>query len=109
MNIPPSATVKVMINGEEKVGQGTGVGPVDAAANAIEEIVGPIAHLRLRKFDLSALTGGTDALGAVTIAVEDRQKNVFEAGAVHEDIVVASVNAFVQALNKAMHAADQAK
>jgi 2-isopropylmalate synthase len=109
LNIPPSATVKVMINGEEKVGQGTGVGPVDAAANAIEEIVGPIAHLRLRKFDLSALTGGTDALGAVTIAVEDKQKNVFEAGAVHEDIVVASVNAFVQALNKAMYAADQAK
>jgi len=53
------------------------------------------------------LTGGTDALGAVRIAVEDRQKNVFEAGAVHEDIVVASVNAFVQALNKAMYAAEK--
>ncbi len=109
LNVPPSATVKLRINGEEKVGQGTGVGPVDAAANAIEEIVGPIAHLRLQKFDLSALTGGTNALGAVRIAVEDSQKNVFEAGAVHEDIVVASVNAFVQALNKAMYAADKSK
>jgi len=107
LNIPPSATVKLRINGEEKIGQGTGVGPVDAAANAIEEIIGPIAHLRLQKFDLSALTGGTDALGAVRIAVEDSRKNVFEAGAVHEDIVVASVNAFVQALNKAMYAAEK--
>ncbi|MBL7119018.1 2-isopropylmalate synthase [Candidatus Bathyarchaeota archaeon] len=109
LNITPSATVKLKINGEEKIGQGTGVGPVDAAANAIEEIVGPIAHLRLQKFDLSALTGGTNALGVVRIAVEDRQKNVFEAGAVHEDIVVASVNAFVQALNKAMYAAEKSK
>lgn len=109
LNIPPSATVKLRINGEEKIGQGTGVGPVDAAAKAIEEIVGPIANLRLQKFDLSALTGGTDALGAIRISVEDKQKNVFEASAVHEDIVVASVNAFVQALNKAMHAADKSK
>jgi len=109
LNIPPSATVKLKINGEEKIGQGTGVGPVDAAAKAIEEIVGPIANLRLQKFDLSALTGGTDALGAIRISVEDRQKNVFEASAVHEDIVVASVNAFVQALNKAMYAADKSK
>jgi isopropylmalate/homocitrate/citramalate synthase len=109
LNIPPSATVKLRINGEEKVGQGTGVGPVDAAAKAIEEIVGPIANLRLQKFDLSALTGGTDALGAIRISVEDGQKNVFEASAVHEDIVVASVNAFVQALNKAMYAADKSK
>jgi len=102
--ITPSALVRMKMGDAEKVGQGTGVGPFDAAANAIEDIVGPIAHLRLKEYNLKALTGGTDSLGAVKITVEDRRRNSFEAEAIHQDIVMASVNAFVQALNKAMHA-----
>jgi len=102
--ITPSALVRMKVGEFEKVGQGTGVGPFDAAANAIEEIVGPIAHLRLKEYNLKALTGGTDSLGAVKIAVEDRHRNSFEAEAIHQDIVMASVNAFIQALNKAMYA-----
>ncbi|MEM2905384.1 MAG: 2-isopropylmalate synthase [Candidatus Bathyarchaeia archaeon] len=103
VNVTPSATIKLRINGSERIGQGIGVGPVDAAANAIEEVVGPVANLKLKEFNLRALTGGTNSLASVTMTVEDAQRNSFEAGAVHGDIVIASVNAFINALNKAMH------
>jgi len=103
INITPSATIKLRIDDVARVGQGIGVGPVDAAANAIEEVVGPIANLKLKEFNLRALTGGTNSLASVTMTVEDAQRNSFEAGAVHGDIVIASVSALINALNKAMH------
>ncbi|MBS7610489.1 2-isopropylmalate synthase [Candidatus Bathyarchaeota archaeon] len=103
VNVTPSATVKLLIDGVERIGQGIGVGPVDAAAKAIEEIVGPISRLKLKEFNLRALTGGTDSLASVTMTVEDALGNQFEAGAVHGDIVTSSVNALINALNKALH------
>jgi len=51
---------------------------------------------------LEAITGGTDSLASVEIAIRDPEGSNFKARAVDKDIVIASVTAFVDAINKAL-------
>jgi len=97
----PTATVRLKIKGEAKEGSGKGVGPVDAVCNAIRAIIGP--NIKLKEYSLKAITGGTDALADVVIKVEDKNKNIFKAEAVDEDVIMASTKAFIQGINKAMN------
>lgn len=98
--ITPNSTVGLVISGEKKMGAGTGVGPVDAAANAIKSIMGPF--INLKEYSLKAVTGGTNALASVSIKFEDENKNVFVSEAVEPDIIMASVNAIIKGANKAL-------
>jgi len=99
--ITPTATVKLDINNQKKIGAGTGVGPVDAASNAIKSIIGP--SIKLKEYNLKAITGGTDALADVTIKLADKKGNIFSAQALNEDVIMASVEALVKGVNKAMY------
>lgn len=99
--VTPTATVILIINGEKKIGAGTGVGPIDALSQAIRSVVDP--PLNLKKFNLNAITGGTNALADVSIKLEDENKNIFSAGAVNEDIVNASAIAIIEGANKALN------
>ena len=65
----PMATVKMMINGQEVVGTGCGNGPIDAAYNAVAKLTG--TKSQLLRFTISALTGGTDAQGEVTVRLKE--------------------------------------
>ncbi len=94
------SSVVIEINGIKKVGAATGVGAVDAASKAILSIV-PI-EAKLTEYNLKAITGGTDALANVLIRIMDKEKNEYHAEAVHEDIVLASVNALIKGMNKVM-------
>ena len=96
----PTATVGLVIDGEKKVSTGIGVGPVNAATNAIKSIVGPT--MNLKEYSLKAVTGGTDALANVAIKVEDDKGNIFASEAVDEDVIMASVKAILKGANKAM-------
>ena len=99
-NLRPSATVKLAINGITKTGSAEGVGPVDAASKAISAAIG--SSIKLREYNLKAITGGTDALANVSIKVEDSKGNIFFAEAVAEDVIMASVKALVKGANKAL-------
>lgn len=99
-NITPSSTVALIINGEKKVGTGIGVGPVDAASNAIKSVVGPL--VKLKEYNLKAITGGTNALASVSIKVEDDKQNIFLSEAVEPDVIMASVKAIMKGVNKAL-------
>jgi len=96
----PTAKVKLFFEGKQMEGSGEGVGPVDAVSKAITSIAGD--SVKLLEYDLKAITGGTDALADVTVKVQDKNKNVFIAESINEDIVMASTEAFVKALNKAL-------
>lgn len=100
--ITPTASVKIIFDGSKREASSTGVGPVDAVARAIESIVGKEANLSLKEYNLKAITGGTEALADVSITVEDQHKNRFVAHATHEDIIMASVLALIQGINKAL-------
>ncbi|HEY9246523.1 MAG TPA: 2-isopropylmalate synthase [Candidatus Methanoperedens sp.] len=97
--ITPTATVKATVKGKERIGANTGVGPVDAALKTVTGILGDYT-VKLRDFRIEAISGGSDALAEVLIGVEDEKGRVVSARATNEDIVMASVEALVSAINQ---------
>jgi 2-isopropylmalate synthase len=85
------------VNGTEHVFSSVGNGPVDAALNAIIGIL-PV-KIRLTEFNIEAISGGSDAMCHVTIAVEDDHGHIYDASGSGDDIVLASVDALVNAIN----------
>lgn len=96
-DIMPSATIEMEIDGESVRSAGQGNGPVDAIYKTIASITK--TKSRLIKFSVNAITGGTEALGEVTVQLEEDGLTVIGHGA-HTDILVASAKAYVNALNK---------
>jgi 2-isopropylmalate synthase len=93
----PMATVKMMINGQEVVGTGSGNGPIDAAYNAVAKLTG--TKSQLLRFTISALTGGTDAQGEVTVRLKEDDRVALGRGS-DPDIITASAYAYVNGLNR---------
>lgn len=102
-SITPTSTVRLKIrNGDvmEKVASAVGVGPVDASVRAIVKCFKPMSNIKLLNFQLDAITGGTEALGHVTVEIMDLETNIIvKASATHEDIVMSSVLALIKGLN----------
>jgi 2-isopropylmalate synthase len=95
--ITPTATVEMDVDGKSVKQTGTGDGPVDAVYRTIAAITG--TQSKLDAYLVKGITGGTDALGEVTVKVEEAGKKVAGHGA-DTDIIVASAKAYVNALNK---------
>lgn len=93
----PSATVSIRVDGESQKEAAFGDGPVDAAFGAIKKITG--FKGQLTRYVVNAITGGTDAQGSVTVTIEDKGR-VLRATGSHTDIIVASSQAFLSAINK---------
>jgi 2-isopropylmalate synthase len=85
------------VGGKAVKQSGQGDGPVDAVYRTIAAITG--TQSRLDAYLVKGITGGTDALGEVTVKVEEAGKKVAGHGA-DTDIIVASAKAYVNALNK---------
>jgi 2-isopropylmalate synthase len=96
-HVIPTASVKAFVNGNELVCSSTGTGPVDAALKAILGIVP--TKVQLKEFNIEAISGGSDAIGHVNIAVEDEHGHIFSASGSSDDIVLASTEAMVNAIN----------
>jgi 2-isopropylmalate synthase len=96
-HVIPTASVKAIVNGKEHVFSAVGNGPVDAALNAILGITP--TKLQLKEFNIEAISGGSDAMCHVTIAVEDEHGRIFDASGSGDDIVLSSVEAMVNAVN----------
>ncbi len=93
----PMASVRLKINGRTVQGAGYGNGPIDAAYNTIAQLTG--THSELLRFSISALTGGTDAMGEVTVRLRENGLIALGKGA-DPDIITASAKAFVNGLNR---------
>jgi 2-isopropylmalate synthase len=108
---PPTAAVEVRVVGPEvaaELGRAAGAvvsaedsgdGMVDAACGAIRRAVGRDG-VALVSFQVSAVTGGIDALGEVTVTVEVEDGQRFTGRGVSTDIVEASARAYLDALNR---------
>jgi 2-isopropylmalate synthase len=95
--ITPTATVEMLVDGKTVKQTGSGDGPVDAVYRTIAAITG--TKSKLDAYLVKGITGGTDALGEVTVKVEEAGKKVAGHGA-DTDIIIASARAYVNALNK---------
>ena len=102
MNIIPTAVVRLHTDKKDYIASEIGVGPVDAALKAIQKIAGEMANIKIREYRLESITGGSDALAEVSVKVEDKNGNVVSARKAGEDVVVASVQAMMDAINKVM-------
>ncbi len=96
-NTAPTAHV-VVTDADGKIeATGTGDGMIDAAIAAIGEATGVSG--KLGNFQVSSVTGGSDALGAVAITVDAEGRKVTGRG-VATDVVEASARAYLNAVNK---------
>jgi 2-isopropylmalate synthase len=93
----PAASMVLEVAGEEVSASATGGGPVDASFRAIESVANSDAQLQL--YSVNNITSGTDAQGEVTVRLEKSGRIVSGQGA-DTDIVIASTNAYINALNK---------
>jgi len=106
-SVTPTSTVRLKIrnNGDyiEKTASAIGVGPVDASCRAIVKCFEPMSKVKLLEYNIDAVTGGTEALGHVSIELMDLETNqIVKASAAHEDIVMSSVLALIKGLNRIM-------
>lgn len=91
-----SAELTLAIRGEEKSVEATGDGPVDAAFNAVKALFPHQARLKL--YQVSAITAGTDAQATVSVRLEEDGK-IVTGQAADTDTMLASAKAYVNALN----------
>lgn len=95
--MPATAAVVMQVGDEERRHAGFGVGTVDATFNVISRLAD--RKPELEQFAINAITGGTDALGEVTVRLREGKNNAVGRGA-DPDVLVASAKAYIDALNR---------
>lgn len=98
--VSPTATVKLEIDGVDKETSSIGVGAVDAALKAIKHLIQDTMDIELEEYNLEAINGGTDALADVFVISSNRDGNKSTGRAINEDVVMASVLAVLDSINK---------
>jgi 2-isopropylmalate synthase len=79
----------------------TGTGPVDAAFKAIRQQAEGADDVKLLEYTVSSVTAGIDALGEVTVRLQDPQTSRIAFGkAANTDVIVASAQAYINAINR---------
>ena len=94
---PQTADLTLNVDGTDKSVHAKGDGPVDAAFNAVKELFEHSARLQL--YQVHAVTEGTDAQATVTVRMEEEGR-IATGQSADTDTVVASVKAYVNALNR---------
>ena len=103
----PTATVRMKKpDGTLATDAACGDGPVDAIYNTIERVTGIAA--RLTDYEIRAVTGGKDAQGEVSLALDIGGRTVRGRG-VSTDILEGSAKAFVNAVNLYVYEAGKSR
>lgn len=97
--VTPTASVTLLVDEDEFNGTGIGNGPIDAAINAVRNVTGNFGDIRLERFHMKAITGGTNALADVTVRLRRNERYVTSNG-VSGDTVMASVEAILKGMNR---------
>ena len=97
VGVKPVASIGVDIAGERFEGAAVGNGPVDAAINALKTIIK--RQMVLKEFTIQNITKGSNDVGKVHMQVEHDGK-VYYGFSANTDIVAASVEAYIDCINK---------
>lgn len=101
-SVVPTATLGLRVGDELKEEAACGDGPVDAIYKTVDKITG--LNCTLVNYHINAITGGTDALGDVTVKLKCAGKEkVYIGRGVSTDILEASAKAYVNAVNKLIY------
>jgi D-citramalate synthase len=96
--VTATASVRLRLNGKDVWGTAVGVGPVDAAINAVKDAIAEVEPITLEQYNVKAITGGTDAMVEVVVRMRKGNRTVTAMG-VREDIVKASMEAVLSGMN----------
>ena len=97
--IASEANIELLVFGKLYKATASGNGPVDAGINALKQIIK--RDMVLQEFTIQAINKGSDDMGKVHMQILHDGKVYYGFGA-HTDIVVASVEAYISAVNKFM-------
>lgn len=97
MGVKSVASIGLDISGQKFEEASTGNGPVDAAINALKKIIQK--HMTLKEFTIQAISKGSDDIGKVHMQVE-YNGNVYYGFGANTDIVTASIEAYIDCINK---------
>jgi len=97
LGVRPVASIGIDIAGEKFEAAASGNGPVDAAINALKSIVK--RKMTLKEFTIQNITKGSNDVGKVHMQVEHEGKVFYGFGA-NTDIIAASVEAYIDCINK---------
>ena len=97
IGMKPVASIGLDIAGEKFEAAATGNGPVDAAINALRQIVR--RQITINEFTIQGVSKGSDDCCKVHMQVENEGKLYYGFGA-NTDIVSASIEAYVDCINK---------
>jgi len=96
----PSATIELIVKGKKEKANAKGTGSLDAVFCAIKKLIPKADKPSLVLYQVSAITGGTDAQAEVTVRLKGQNSRAVNGHGVDSDVIVASAKAFVNALNK---------
>lgn len=103
------ATATISVTDEmfekEHLVSSTGTGPVDAVYKAIDRVINESPEtqgaMKLLEYTVSSVTAGIDALGEVTVRMQDPTNGRVGVGrSANTDVIVASAQAYVNAINR---------
>ena len=97
MGVRSVASIGLDISGQKFEAASTGNGPVDAAIKALKKII--MKQMTLKEFTIQAISKGSDDVGKVHMQVEYENQMYYGFGA-NTDIVTASVEAYIDCINK---------
>ena len=95
--LQPVATIELLVNGVSKRESATGNGPINAALRAIDRILD--ANVDLEEFHIQSMAAGSREKGSVHMRIRYEDEIHFGFG-LDEDIVMASVKSYINAINK---------
>ncbi|GAA4861704.1 2-isopropylmalate synthase [Paenibacillus vulneris] len=98
-DVYPTATVKLRKGSEVLKGSEVGDGPIDALYSVIKALVG--MDVQLKDYKINSLSRGKEAIGRVNIRIQYEGKT-YSGRAMDTDIIKASANAFLNAVNGAL-------
>ena len=98
--ISASAHIKLDKEGTILEGICLGDGPIDAAFKSIEQVIGH--HYELDDFQIQAVTEGREAMGETVVRLRSGGK-LYSGRGISTDIVGASIQAYLNALNKIVY------
>ena len=97
-----SCTVCIERDGQTTEDVALGNGPVDAAYNAIDKMVGDAPTYILDDYAIRSVTEGTDALGEVVVKLKVGDDGLVTGRGLSTDVMEASILAYLNGVNKVL-------
>ncbi len=98
--ITASAQITLKKDGKPVTGISMGDGPIDAAFNALDRIIG--RHFELDDFNIQTVTQEKEAMGNALVRLRAGGK-IYSGTGLSTDIISASIRAYVNAVNKIVY------